>query len=666
MGMRDLTEYLVEAGIDEAENFSFATPMGISVDGHRIVGFNDALEGWIVDINQHLTGFFNPPKELTVAENGYGNVVLNWVAAANDAGNTLTGYNIYRDGTKVNTAIINATTLTDTSVPNGNYIYKVTAVWNGNEESISTNEVSINIGKVSLPFLEDFHTSSFNDNYWNISPESEPRWILSDYAGINPPCAMYFSPTRTHYEEYLLSPYIDATNATALKLSFNIVIANLWEGTSNETFIVEISDGTTWHKVAEYNVVSGNQQPFAYKEIDISTNAAGKEFKIRFVGSGDNGGTVLIWSIDNINVFTPDDALILSAPLVVTAHKSDDGTVHVNWADPGEVAKLSYLENTNCYDPIGNDGVPFIAGVKFDAKDVAGYDGYKLVSIDAYPAHSEGEPATYKLAVFKGSERIVDQAIPTYTVNEWNTFTLATPITISSNWDAPLYFGIEVVTHNAADLPVGVCKRPGYWDEEAFEWIYLLGGRCDLFSEDGGMTWKSLEVEGIYNAIGVTVNLEGKDGAKPKERLLGYKVLREGENLLGQDWIGNDYLTHLHNYTDLFPLDDENACYQVVAFYDTQQESDEAEYCMGSDAIKNIKMSGSGVSLYPNPFTNEINISNPDAVKSVQITSMTGQKVKEVSFDCKTISTGELSSGIYFVIIESITGDKTVHKMVKK
>ncbi|MCL2247503.1 MAG: T9SS type A sorting domain-containing protein, partial [Lentimicrobiaceae bacterium] len=74
----------------------------------------------------------------------------------------------------------------------------------------------------------------------------------------------------------------------------------------------------------------------------------------------------------------------------------------------------------------------------------------------------------------------------------------------------------------------------------------------------------------------------------------------------------------------------------------------------------------SSVALYPNPFGNEINITNPEVVKSVEITTATGLKVKEVTFDGKTISTGSLSTGIYFITIESITGSKAVHKMVKK
>jgi hypothetical protein len=50
----------------------------------------------------------------------------------------------------------------------------------------------------------------------------------------------------------------------------------------------------------------------------------------------------------------------------------------------------------------------------------------------------------------------------------------------------------------------------------------------------------------------------------------------------------------------------------------------------------------------------------------VQITTLTGQNVKEVIFNGKTISTGDLASGIYFVTIEGYNGEKGVYKMIKE
>ena len=72
------------------------------------------------------------------------------------------------------------------------------------------------------------------------------------------------------------------------------------------------------------------------------------------------------------------------------------------------------------------------------------------------------------------------------------------------------------------------------------------------------------------------------------------------------------------------------------------------------------------VALYPNPFTNEINVSNPSVVKNVTITNISGQKVQSVCFDGKTISTKELSAGIYFITLENHNGEKVTNKMLRK
>ncbi|MCL2167575.1 MAG: T9SS type A sorting domain-containing protein [Lentimicrobiaceae bacterium] len=121
------------------------------------------------------------------------------------------------------------------------------------------------------------------------------------------------------------------------------------------------------------------------------------------------------------------------------------------------------------------------------------------------------------------------------------------------------------------------------------------------------------------------------------------------------------------------------ADYQFDNWTDEEGEivSDEAEYKFNitrditltanfsSLGIEKFGVS-SGFALYPNPFTNEINIRNPNIVKNVEITNIVGQKVKDAVFNGKSINTSNFNSGVYFVVIESITGEKFVHKIVKK
>ena len=84
----------------------------------------------------------------------------------------------------------------------------------------------------------------------------------------------------------------------------------------------------------------------------------------------------------------------------------------------------------------------------------------------------------------------------------------------------------------------------------------------------------------------------------------------------------------------------------------------------GESSIKEKNLEN--VSIYPNPFTNHINITNASLVKGIQIMNIAGQLVNNVDFQGNKVSTDNIVNGIYFVIIEGINGEKVVHKMVKK
>ena len=69
----------------------------------------------------------------------------------------------------------------------------------------------------------------------------------------------------------------------------------------------------------------------------------------------------------------------------------------------------------------------------------------------------------------------------------------------------------------------------------------------------------------------------------------------------------------------------------------------------------------SDIIIYPSPFKDEINIITPNLIKSVEIMTVTGQKIKDIIFAHKTINTSNLGSGVYFVVIEGIEGSKSIY-----
>ncbi len=73
-------------------------------------------------------------------------------------------------------------------------------------------------------------------------------------------------------------------------------------------------------------------------------------------------------------------------------------------------------------------------------------------------------------------------------------------------------------------------------------------------------------------------------------------------------------------------------------------------FTTGNFAVGNDPVIGSlEFKVYPNPFVNELKVDNASELSRVIITSMTGQKVKEIVNPTSTIQTNDLRSGVYFI-----------------
>ena len=72
-----------------------------------------------------------------------------------------------------------------------------------------------------------------------------------------------------------------------------------------------------------------------------------------------------------------------------------------------------------------------------------------------------------------------------------------------------------------------------------------------------------------------------------------------------------------------------------------------------------------GVNVYPNPVKNIATISGVTDIETVEVTSITGQRVLLNTTNLETIDMSGLPSGIYFAKIKATSGSKTV-KLIKE
>ncbi len=74
----------------------------------------------------------------------------------------------------------------------------------------------------------------------------------------------------------------------------------------------------------------------------------------------------------------------------------------------------------------------------------------------------------------------------------------------------------------------------------------------------------------------------------------------------------------------------------------------------------------SNVNVYPNPFNNEIFISNIEKISHVVITNLIGQIVVDCKLVTNRINTSNLNKGIYLMVLQTKNGESKVRKVVKQ
>ncbi|KJS03054.1 MAG: hypothetical protein VR65_02055 [Desulfobulbaceae bacterium BRH_c16a] len=90
-----------------------------------------------------------PPAGLAISDSGDNKLSVAWSA---NSETDLAGYNILRDGVKINTALITATTYTDADLTEGtDYSYQIAAVDKSGKESLASDTVSATAGKPAVP-----------------------------------------------------------------------------------------------------------------------------------------------------------------------------------------------------------------------------------------------------------------------------------------------------------------------------------------------------------------------------------------------------------------------------------------------------------------------------------------------------------------------------------
>ncbi|MEG1909968.1 MAG: T9SS type A sorting domain-containing protein, partial [Bacteroidales bacterium] len=147
-GLMNLTTFLWELYGINAMEYDLFTPMGISLDGRKIIGWgsqsNEYFSYYIELGDQPIN---TRPLRVTARQvRNTLNIKLNWAKPYNN-GKVILGYNVYRDNQKVNTDLITDTTYIHQNIVPGIGEYAVTTVFTDKEESKKSESVKLEIAE---------------------------------------------------------------------------------------------------------------------------------------------------------------------------------------------------------------------------------------------------------------------------------------------------------------------------------------------------------------------------------------------------------------------------------------------------------------------------------------------------------------------------------------
>ncbi|WP_142725106.1 T9SS type A sorting domain-containing protein [Chryseobacterium sp. ON_d1] len=102
----------------------------------------------------------------------------------------------------------------------------------------------------------------------------------------------------------------------------------------------------------------------------------------------------------------------------------------------------------------------------------------------------------------------------------------------------------------------------------------------------------------------------------------------------------------------------------------TECESSRQQITATVDAVACLGISETGakgdVKVYPNPFSEIINVHKPELVKSAKVLDLSGKLIRTIDYPQATVRLQDLSAGVYILILDMKDGTQQSVKIIKK
>lgn len=285
------------------------------------------------------------------------------------AANPLVGFNIYRDGVKINQEPVQEVRYTDNVSDYGNFTYTVSAVYQDGKESAQSKPLTVEVPDIRLlPFEDDFDDWTLHEDKWSTEQNDKAEeiyWSIDYYEyGLVDPAATYKWSNTTNYDQSLVTRELNTTDKNNTYLRFNLRLRNS-QNTNVDYLTVEVSsdNGLSWQELKTFDNRSGSFDWTTY-QFALNDKLTSNLFKVRFRAHGADAKWINYWYVDDVKIWNPvwtsasfqvttAEGPVADCPVTLTG---DQGAVVNTTTDASGKVQLSQIEEGKYTVSIVRDG----------------------------------------------------------------------------------------------------------------------------------------------------------------------------------------------------------------------------------------------------------------------------------------------------------------------
>lgn len=224
--------------------------------------------------------------------------------------NPVVGFNVYRNGEKLNSQPVESVSYTDEVPDYGDYQYTVAAV--KKDGSVSEQSVALNVNVPDtrmLPFFDDFDDWTLHEEKWSKTQDdgsTESKWSIDYYEyGLIDPSATYSWSTLQNYDQSLMTRELHTADRSNTWLRFNLKLRNS-EQTNVDYLSAEVSSdgGKTWKEIKTFDNENGGFEWTTF-QYPLANLLSSDLFRVRFRAHGKDAKWINYWYVDDVKIWTP-------------------------------------------------------------------------------------------------------------------------------------------------------------------------------------------------------------------------------------------------------------------------------------------------------------------------------------------------------------------------